>query len=207
MRVRYALLVCTAVAFAPAACASPSADRRSAPNAGKKPNAATSPRLQYEWALHFTFHPLGTTPRGDASTIAPADAASRRAYYHLLGAPDLVVGERCGISGDMRELWLDLSELVRTRQVAAIWDLTARASTREGRVAGVIGLVKLHAASPRNAEAMLRGIFGTITVCEGCLFYKNAPPLFATGLFDVSMDGEAWYDDSRGLLCSNNARL
>ena len=203
---RHTVLACTAIAFGLAACANSSVDGRLTPNGGAKPIIGTSPELQHDWVLHFSFHPIGTTPRGDAFAIAPADPASRRAYYHLLVGPDLVVGESCGITGDMRDVWLDVSDLVRARQTAAMWDLTVRASTREGRVAGVIGLVKLHAATSRDAETMLRRISGTITVCEGCLFYKNAPPLFAKDLFNISMDGERWYDDSNGLICSDKAR-
>lgn len=128
------------------------------------------------------------TPDPALSDGAPAKTAS--AYAYLLAATDLALGDECGAELGHTSAWRALSVLVRDRRPEMLWDLTARASAPESRVAAVLGLAKLRTISYADAGALLRHMPGTITVCRGSNRAQKRPDS-ATELLSHLLDGEA----------------
>jgi len=128
----------------------------------------------------------------DQTLTSQLSAGSFAAYKLLLIAPSLVVGDRCGVAGEPTAVWQALTSLVHARETAILRDLSARASTFEGRGAAVIGLVKLGAISKGEASALLASLHGSITTCAGCLVYVGTPSSDIMYLFDVPLLGDPW---------------
>lgn len=96
---------------------------------------------------------------------APSSLTS--AYEELLLSPKQALGTVCGPTGGPTKAWSAVSQIVNSNRADMLRDLSIRATTTEARAAAIVGLAKLRSISYANAEHMLRGLPGMLTICMG----------------------------------------
>jgi len=137
-------------------------------NGAQRPVAPNPRRLSDPSALSTEGGPIRPSTQAAPEPWGLGGDDSLGAYQYLLAEPALRLGDRCGISGEVTELWKALSQLVAADDAAMLRDLSVRASTLEARAAAIVGLTKLRRLSNVEARGSLTALQGTLTVCDGC---------------------------------------
>lgn len=110
-----------------------------------------------------------------------ADPTTQASFSFLMGKGVERVGVQCGIANSVQPEWVALHDLVDSGAAERLWDVALHAATVEGRVLGIIGLVKLGRLSPDQGEGFLASMQGNVTSCSGCMIHST-PPTGFTGL-------------------------
>lgn len=170
-----------ALLFAPAACSKVTPSMSST-----RPDRSAAP-VATQASATIRSNPSLPTVFNKSEPWARAGADSLTAYNFLLTETPLRLGDRCGIGGEVTDLWSSLSRLVNAGETAMLRDLTMHATTIEARAAAIIGLVKLRRVSKTEAQATLGALRGTLTTCTGCIASRNVPPSAIVDLFELPL--------------------
>jgi hypothetical protein len=113
-----------------------------------------------------------TTARSPArpSTVS----AEPPPFEYLMGTNVFWAATDCGYGGLVTEEWAALQKLIDARDEVALEKLATSAKTSEGRVLGIIGLVRLGVIDRNTATERLEKIPGRVQSCDGCMLF-DAP--------------------------------
>lgn len=130
-----------------------------------------------------TEHEASPVPQGQ--NVAPRSSSNASPMPHrrteskanspfdYLMAPDLRrAAASCGYGDLPTTEWIQLHSLIEAGDTEQLEILAASAPTREGRVLGIIGLLRAGLASREETVKRLADMDGKVNTCGGCLIYK-----------------------------------